>query len=324
MILTLTPNPSMDTTLRLQGPLARNTVQRPESVTRVAGGKGINVTHTAHLAGRESLAVFPARDNDPFVALVLEAGLPYRSVPVSESVRINTTLTEPDGTTTKINGPGAFINRDSRLQVKRLVVELAAEADWLVMAGSLPPGIPATWYSTLITAVRTAHPGLPIAVDTSDAAMIELSHGLAEAAPTLLKPNSLELGQLVGVDGEELEAAAVAGDPTPALTAARRVFDRGVPEVLATLGAGGAVLVTAEGAWYATPPPGAVVSTVGAGDSAMAGYIMARIDGACPADCLAQAVAHGSAATTLAGTTMPGPDRINLRQTTVRPLTSPS
>lgn len=324
MILTLTPNPSMDTTLRLQGPLTRNTVQRPDSVTRVAGGKGINVTHTVRLAGRESLAVFPARDNDPFVALVLEAGLPHRSVPVAESVRINTTLTEPDGTTTKINGPGAFINRETRLRVKRLVVELAAEADWLVMAGSLPPGIPATWYSTLITAVRGAHPDLPIAVDTSDAAMVELGNGLADAAPTLLKPNGLELGHLIGVDGEELEAAAAAGDLAPALAAARRVRERGVPEVLATLGASGAVLVTAEGAWHAAPPPVTVVSTVGAGDSAMAGYIMARIDGACPADCLAHAVAHGSAATTLAGTTMPGPDLINLRQTAVRQLASPA
>lgn len=318
MILTLTPNPSMDTTMQLQGPLKRGAVQRPDTVTRVAGGKGVNVTHAVHLAGEETLAVFPARDNDPFIALVMEAGLPYRSVPVAESVRINNTLAEPDGTTTKINGPGAFINRETRLRIKGLVVELAAGAEWIVMAGSLPPGIPATWYTTLINAVRTVHPDVPIAVDTSDAAMVELGRGLEDAAPTLIKPNGMELGQLVGEDGDALEAAAADGDFTPVVTAARRVLDRGVREVLVTLGAAGAVLVTAQGAWHASPPPITVNSTVGAGDSSLAGYIMARRAGESPTSCLARAVAYGSAATALPGTTMPTPDLINLADTRVR------
>lgn len=320
MILTLTPNPSMDTTMQLRGPLKRGAVQRPDSVTRVAGGKGVNVTHAVQLAGRETLAIFPARDTDPFTALVREAGLPFHSVAVAESVRINNTLTEPDGTTTKINGPGAFINQETRLRIKALVIELAGQADWLVMAGSLPPGIPATWYTTLITAVRAVHPDLPIAVDTSDTAMIELGRALDSAAPTLIKPNGMELGQLVGEDGEVIEEAAAAGDFEPAVSAARRVVERGVAEVLVTLGPSGAVLVTEDGGWHASPPPVTVASTVGAGDSSLAGYIMGRVDGASPADCLIRAVAYGSAAAALPGTTMPTPDLINLVDTHVRAL----
>lgn len=323
MILTLTPNPSMDTTMQLRGPLKRGAVQRPDTVTRVAGGKGVNVTHAVHLAGRESLAVFPARETDPFVALVTEAGLPFRAVPVAESVRINNTLAEPDGTTTKINGPGAFINRETRLEIKGLVVELAEKADWLVMAGSLPPGIPATWYTTLITAVRAVHPDLPIAVDTSDAAMIELGRGLEDAAPTVIKPNGMELGQLVGQDGDALEAAAAEGDFGPVVSAAREIVGRGVAEVLVTLGGAGAVLVTEAGVWHASPPPVRVTSTVGAGDSSLAGYIMARADGADAPECLARAVAYGSAATALPGTTMPTPDLLNLADTHVRALPDP-
>ena len=81
--------------------------------------------------------------------------------------------------------------------------------------------------------------------------------------------------------------------------------------VLATLGAAGALLVTAEGAWAATPPPITVRSTVGAGDSSVAGFILADVAGGSPADCLASAVSHGSAAASLPGTTLPTPaDRL--------------
>jgi 1-phosphofructokinase len=77
--------------------------------------------------------------------------------------------------------------------------------------------------------------------------------------------------------------------------------------VLATLGPAGAVLATAEGAWYAASPPITPRSTVGAGDSALAGYLLADLDGADPARRLAYAVAYGSAATALPGTALPSP-----------------
>ena len=85
------------------------------------------------------------------------------------------------------------------------------------------------------------------------------------------------------------------------------LVDRGVDAVLATLGGAGAVLVTAEGAWHATPPPTTVVSTVGAGDSSLFGYLLGDLRGAGPADRLRLAVAYGSAAAGLPGTTIPTP-----------------
>ena len=84
-------------------------------------------------------------------------------------------------------------------------------------------------------------------------------------------------------------------------------MDRGVAAVLATLGGNGAVLVTADGAWHATPPPTHVVSTVGAGDSSLFGYILGDIRGLAAPDRLALAVAYGSAAAGLPGTTIPEP-----------------
>jgi 1-phosphofructokinase len=125
--------------------------------------------------------------------------------------------------------------------------------------------------------------------------------------PDLLKPNAEELAELAAAAGfatastaDELEA-----DPGAAAAAAAAVVRSGVGAVLATLGSKGAVLVTADGAWLATHPPVAAVSTVGAGDSSLAGYLLAHGQGAAPADCLRQAVAHGAAAASLPGSTVP-------------------
>ena len=320
MILTLTPNPSIDATMQLGTRLRRGLVHRPKAISQVAGGKGVNVTHALTLADKLSLALFPADGNDPFVALARRAGIPFHSIPVDGGVRINTTLTEPDGTTTKINGLGAEISPPTRRIIEETVVRLAANASWLVMAGSLPPGVPPDWFTSLIATVRRTHPDLLVAVDTSDAAMVALGEGFEVAAPTLIKPNGLELGQLVGRDGEHLEDAAAEGDLTPVVEAARVVNERGIDEVLVTLGAAGAVLVTPHGVWHATPPPIHVLSTVGAGDSSLAGYLMARAEGGSPAACLARAVAYGTAATGLPGTTIPSPSHLNLEETHVRHL----
>ena len=106
----------------------------------------------------------------------------------------------------------------------------------------------------------------------------------------------------------------------PAAKAARTLVDQGVDAVLATLGANGAVLVTAGGAWHATPPPTEVVSTVGAGDSSLFGYLLGEIQNRPPAQRLALAVAYGSAAAGLPGTTIPHPTQVRSELVSVRDL----
>jgi 1-phosphofructokinase len=101
------------------------------------------------------------------------------------------------------------------------------------------------------------------------------------------------------------------------VAAARRLIDRGVGAVLATLGAAGAVLVNSEGAWLATPPPITPRSTVGAGDSSLAGYVRADVLGADAPGRLRMAVAYGSGATALPGSALPSPAQINLDDVTI-------
>ena len=90
--------------------------------------------------------------------------------------------------------------------------------------------------------------------------------------------------------------------------------------MLATLGANGAVLVTRDGAWHATPPPTTVVSTVGAGDSSLFGYLLGDLQQRSPSHRLALAVAYGSAAAGLPGTTIPHPSQVQPELVTIRDL----
>lgn len=328
MITTLTPNPSLDRTVSLPGELIRGGVNRLTGVTIEPGGKGLNVARVLVGAGQSVTAVLPAASHDPLLRVlgaVAADGLRVRPVDVAGSARINTAVTEPDGTTTKLNEPGASLSPEEIDAVEMALLEAVAAArpseraesaesagarHWAVLSGSLPPGAPADWYARLVRLLRGAAPDLRIAVDTSDAPLAELAAGLPDSAPDLVKPNGEELGQLVGLPADRamaLEEGAVRGELAPVADAARILVDLGIGAVMATLGPAGAVLVTGEGAWHATAPEVPVVSTVGAGDSSVAGYVLADVRGGDEAERLRTAMIYGSAAASLPGTTLPSP-----------------
>ena len=313
MIVTLTPNPSHDRTVTLPAPLERGGVQRAESVISQAGGKGINISRASVAAGIPSIAILPADEEDPFVLELLAAGIDARPVANVGDLRVNITITEPDGTTTKLNSPGASVTPEVLRNLTEALRRRAASADWIVLAGSLPPGAPVDWYADLVTTLRGA--GARVAVDTSDAPLQALVAALPASAPNLMKPNGEELASFTGRDGELLES-----DPEGAADAARTLIGQGVDTVLATLGPHGAVLVTANGAWHATPPPTTVVSTVGAGDSSLFGYLLGDLQRRSPAQRLALAVAYGSAAAGLPGTTIPHPSQVHPELVVTREL----
>ncbi|GAA1153294.1 1-phosphofructokinase [Nocardioides aquiterrae] len=313
MILTLTANPSHDRTVVLGGPLERGAVIRADSVISQAGGKGVNISRACVSAGVPTIAVLPAAKDDPFVLELLTAGIDCRPVHHDGTLRVNITVTEPDGTTTKLNSPGPALDEAVRRELGEALRRRAAAADWVVLAGSLPPGTPPEWYAELVVLLRAS--GARVAVDTSDEPLRALVGRLPAAAPHLMKPNGEELASFTGDDPELLE-----DDPYAAAKAARTLVESGVETVLATLGARGAVLVTATGAWHAEPVPVEVVSTVGAGDSSLFGYLLGELRGRRPQERLALAVAYGSAAAGLPGTTIPQPTQVRPELVTVRDL----
>lgn len=318
MIITVTPNPSIDRTVTLPAELVRGAVHRVSSVSSEPGGKGVNVARALTLAGLDVVAILPAAEHDPFLAGLRAQGVDFHAVPVAGSVRTNLTITEPDGTTTKVNEPGAALSAAEAEALAWAVMQQARADHWVVLSGSLPPGLPDSWYSDMTAALK-AH-GCRVAVDTSDAPLAALAAGLERAAPDLVKPNAEELASLVGVSAESLEAAVSRGDAEPVVRAARQLVDRGVSAVLATLGSAGALLVDADGSWLATPPPIKPRSTVGAGDSSLAGYVRADVEGANAPGRLQMAVAYGSGAAALPGSAMPTPAQLNLDDVLVTPL----
>lgn len=317
-VVTVTPNPSMDRTIALAAPLSRGAVHRVTSATSEPGGKGVNVARALVLADVDVVALLPAAEADPMVAALAAISVPVRCVPVTGTVRTNLTITEPDGTTTKLNEPGATVDEDAVAALTAAVDAAARDATWVVLSGSLPPGAPSTWYADVVAMLD----GLPcrVAVDTSEAPLAALAAAFGTRAPDLIKPNAEELAGLVGASGEELEHAAAQGDPSPVAAAARRLVDEGVGAVLVTLGAAGAVLVDRTGGWFATPPPITPRSTVGAGDSSLAGYVRADLAAATAADRLRMAVAYGSAAAALPGSALPSPIQVNPDQVGVRSI----
>lgn len=322
MIVAFTPNPSIDRTVSLGGALARGEVQRATSVIEQAAGKGANVAQVVHAAGLQALSVAAFEDAAYTAVAARQPGRPdARAATVSGehySARVNTAITEPDGTTTKINEPGPWLSEAQIGLASDLLVDAARGAQWAVLSGSLPPGAPDDWYATLVRRLRVG--GTKVAVDTSDAALDALLDALPEASFDLIKPNSDELAQLTGGDAAAFEASAKAGDLDAIVDAARSLQGRGITNVLVTLGGSGAVLVNAEGAWYAAAPAIEVASTVGAGDSSVAGFIIADAAGSDPAGCLASAVAHGSAAASLPGTGLPTPEDVHVDAVIVRAL----
>ena len=322
MIVTLTANPSLDRTVEIPGELGRGTVIRAVRSAADPGGKGVNIARALSVSGVESVAVLPGDDGDPVLTALTEANVRYSNLATGTPIRTNVTVAEPDGTTTKINAPGEPFHAESQQELTRLLIGEAKTASWLVLAGSLPPGVPSDYYAVISRAVRESLGGQAprMAVDTSGAALRDTLVG-RDGLPNLIKPNSEELAELVGRPGQWQEM-----EQSPQLTAdtALELVERGVEAVLATLGAHGAVLVTAQGAWHAVHAPIRARSTVGAGDCSLAGYLLAHQAGRSPQECLAQAVAHGSAAASLPGTQVPTLDQTTPEAVTITQLPADS
>ncbi len=301
MIVTVTPNPSVDRTIEVRE-LVRGAVLRASAAWAEPGGKGVNVARALAANGAKAIAVLPTGGAEglQLAALLAAEGIEVVEVPLAGSTRANVTVVEPDGTTTKLNEPGPDLSPAEGADIIDAAVAAAAGADWVVACGSLPPGLPGSYYADLVR--RLAGREVRVAVDTSGTAL-----GAAIAAgPALVKPNRDELAE---VTGRQLHTL---GD---AVAAARVLLRRGAGMVLASLGRDGALLVDAGGVIHGEALVAEPRSTVGAGDAALAGFLFAGASG--PA-ALASAVAWGAAATRMPGSRAPEPGDIDIGAVRVR------
>lgn len=296
MIITLTPNPSIDRTVAFSE-LHRGAVNRATSSRIDPGGKGVNVSRALTAQGAATIAVLPQGGPEGLLMAQLldRARVARHAVPIRGSVRLNITAVEPDGTTTKLNEPGPTLDEGevrALLESVTTCVESGADGVWVVACGSLPPGAPIDLYARLVRSAREA--GAMVAVDSSGAPF----RPAVAARPDLIKPNREELEELVGAGLTTLGAV---------VDAARGLVADGVGRVAVSLGRDGAVLVDPDTTVYARATIERPLSTVGAGDCMLAGLLHDLSVGADAASALRTGVLWGAAAVRLPGSRAPAP-----------------
>lgn len=275
-VWTITLNPAIDHTLRVPE-LRPGEVHRVEAEQLEAGGKGVGVASV--LAAQQvpvSASGFLGADNAPlFEQAFAQRGIADAMLRVPGRTRTNIKITDAaNGHTTDINLAGIVLDAaawaDAETRLLRQLGEQVQSGDWCVLAGSLPPGL---GVATLERFARTlAACGAQLLIDTGGALLGTLLERLRDSAalPTLIKPNRVELEELVG------RALPVIDDIAAAASQLQRA---GVRDVIVSLGGEGAVIASAAGCWHALPPRVPVVTTVGAGDALVAGAIAALREG---------------------------------------------
>lgn len=258
-ILTLTLNPALDLTVQLAC-LEPGQVNRSEAMHSHAAGKGVNVAQVLGDLGHQlTVSGFLGADNpQAFEALFARRGFVDAFIRVPGETRSNIKLAEQDGRITDLNGPGPVVDEAAQQALFERLERIAPGHDAVVVAGSLPRGVSPQWLHALL--VRLKALGLKVALDTSGEA---LRAGLA-AGPWLVKPNTEELAEALG---EPLLSLATQAE------AARRLHAQGVEHVVISHGAEGVNWFSAAPALQALPPKVSVASTVGAGDSLLAGML---------------------------------------------------
>lgn len=286
-ILTLTMNPALDLTVQL-GPLQVGQVNRSDCMLSHAAGKGINVAQVLADLGHElTVAGFLGVDNQlPFESLFAKRGFVDEFVRVPGETRSNIKLAESSGRITDLNGPGPEVSEAAQQALAARVEQIAGDFDAVVVAGSLPRGVDAQWLKTLL--LRLNAMGLKVALDTSGEA---LRAGL-EASPWMIKPNTEELAD--ALDAPIISIAAQA-------QAAAELRQRGIEHVVISQGAEGVHWFSSTVALQALPPKVTVASTVGAGDSLLAGMVHGLLSAHSPEQTLRTATAIAAMAVTQIG-----------------------
>ncbi|SFU91212.1 fructose-1-phosphate kinase [Methylobacterium sp. 174MFSha1.1] len=296
-VLTLTLNPAIDRTVTLDR-LAPGEVHRARAVRDDAGGKGINVASCLADWGVPVAAagVLGSGNAAAFEALFIAKGIEDRFVWVPGETRTNLKLVDPAGTT-DVNLPGLALDPATLRAVRALLAEAAGPDTLAVLAGSLPAGAAPGLYAQLTAELKAR--GARVLLDASGPALTAAL--VAEILPDAVKPNRHELEEW-------------AGRPLPALddvvAAARGLVARGIPLVVVSLGADGAVFVRDGEALHALPPAMEVASTVGAGDALVAGLVAGLCADLSLGDTARLALAFAAGKLTRAGANLPGREAV--------------
>lgn len=289
MIVTVTLNPAVDRVVVLYE-LKLGDSNRVYDGEIDPGGKGVNVSRVLHELGGTSLAAgFVAGSLGKFIEASLnKVGIHDLFIHTPGQTRQNLAIVETRWHRhTLLNEAGPETDPRCVRRLERQLAKRLVPGDWVVLAGSVPPGIPPSVYADLTELVH--HAGGKVCLDTDGEPLAE---GI-RARPDLVKPNREELERLV--------ERPVATDEQ-VVRAAMQLRQQGISYVAVSMGRMGTIAIGPSGAWRALPPPVATISAIGSGDSLVAGLVLALSRGETLREGLLLGTAAGAATAMRPGT----------------------
>ena len=297
MILSLTLNPAIDRNVTVDKLVFEDRAYILATV-EAAGGRGINASSVVHSFGGDTLAIATCggRNGKRLEEFLLKSGFPVELVRIKNEIRVNVTIADRQGLAIKLNELGPVISPAEVARVERAVKARLPGSRWLMLCGSIPPGVTTDLYARLVRLARKFN--VRTLVDTDG----EPLHAALEAKPSVVAPNQQEAERLLG---------RLLLTRTHCLEAAERLRAMGAESVVLSLGARGAVGALADGALVEVVPPRVdVLSPIGAGDALAAAFVWSMSRDNEFVEALRWGVAAGTASARL-----PGVSFANLAQT---------
>ena len=287
-IYTLTLSPAIDVHAEADS-LKLNKENLLKLTSREAGGKGINISRALFSYGvRNTPIILLGEENaEDYMRMLDKEKFSPVTVKADGRIRENVTV-HTGGSETRLSFEGFCAPRDLFSTLRSLIN--ISHGDILTFTGRLPKGASADEAKEFLSDMKEM--GAKLVIDSNSLTLSDIN----DISPWLIKPNAEEISKY---SGREINSA------DEAMREALLIFRAGTENVIVSLGKTGAVLACREGNYYVKAPKISLASTIGAGDSMIAGFISGYADGLSKRDCLLRAVAFGSSACETQGSNPP-------------------
>lgn len=290
LIYTITLNPALDRTLWVEEirPDDSNRIKKEE---RFAGGKGIDVSRVLTMLGIASTALgfVGGFTGEELEGRLLNEGISCDFIRISGETRTNIIMNDMRTGVQSVFGASGPVIEPYELMRIIHKVEGLEHPEMVIISGSIPPGVHPKIYRKLTEIAKNRN--AKIVLDADGEALAEGTRGL----PDLIKPNIHELSRLVGDTLKDMDDV---------ISAARSVQKKGIRNVMVSMGPRGLLLIGENKSYHASHPEVEVKNTIGAGDSAVAGFVYGMVEGKSVKESLVYAVAAGTATTLMPGTAL--------------------
>lgn len=290
-IITLTLNPAFDVHCDMT-PFAPYTENFGSVLSREAGGKGVNISRALASHGKKSAALIALGSDggEQFKSCLANYGLDCVFTAYNGRIRENITLHTQGMPETRISLCGSPVTEQTLKIIEKEILSRMDTDTVLTFTGSIPRGISKEECKKML--IRFKNAGSRIVIDCRSFTVEDI----IECSPYLIKPNEVEISDYLGYKVTDFDQLT---------DKASDLHKKGIENAMISLGGKGALLVCSEGCFIAKPPKITPVSTVGAGDSSIAGFLYAASNGADASQRLRTAVAFGSAACLTTGSQPP-------------------